>query len=194
MLVYDEVVVNDVPAIQPLPACQTSLGVLVDSISDSLAVHRTFPFGKHLEHAELQYAAGSRRDVLAGIQNLDPAPAEDDASVGHLITIAHDARYFVNDNEIELAERGVRHHALELLTIGVAPRLRVVAVLFYDLQALAFTKGSGVVHLDLDALAALVVRREARVDGGAILLHGKIPFEGGNSLCFIFCPVRDLGG
>nr|WP_302743046.1 hypothetical protein [uncultured Collinsella sp.] len=176
MLVYYEVIVDNVPAIQPLPACQASLGVLVDPILDALAVHRAFPFGKHLEHAELQYAAGSRRDVLAGIQDLDPAPAEDDTSVGHLITIAHDARHFVNDNEIELAERGIRHHALELLTIGVASRLRVVAVLLYDLQALTFTKGSGVVHLDFDTLAALVVRREARIDRRAILLHGKIPF------------------
>ncbi|RHD35838.1 hypothetical protein DW796_04520 [Collinsella sp. AM31-2AC] len=48
--------VNDVPAVMSATVRHAALGVLVDSVSDTLAVDCAFPFGKYLEHAKVEHA------------------------------------------------------------------------------------------------------------------------------------------
>ena len=65
--------------------------------------------------------------------------AKHDAGKRHFVSVAHDARNLVDHYVVKQAVSGIAHHSLELGTVDVAPRLRIVAVFAHDLQTLALT-------------------------------------------------------
>lgn len=175
-LVYHVAAVDVVPAVAHAPVVHAPLGVLAYAVADALAVEGALVLGQHLEHAQLQDARRAGGYVLACVQHLDARAPEHDARHGHLVAVAHDARHLVDDHVVEQAAPRVGHHALELGAVGGRARLRVVAVLGDQQQAVLRAVGARRVELDLYGLAPLAVRRVARVYGRpASLGHIMLP-------------------
>lgn len=100
-LVHHIAAINDVPPVEGATVRHATLSVLLDAVADALAVYGAFPFREDFEHAQLQHAARTARDLFPGVKYFNARLAQHDSCKRHFIAVAHNARHLVNHHIIK---------------------------------------------------------------------------------------------